>query len=228
MELSHHDAQENDALLSGDCVLGCGTTVFSDLHAYMHSLEVLKQAMRRPGQEISKIYPGHGPVIRHNAIDKIDEYIHHRNARERQIISCLRSNGVSMMMDAEGSSSSSSSSRDVRSCDDVVIEDVVEDDSGAAAASSSSSYQEKSISIVMSAETTTMSEAVPVTTSSSSPSSSSRWMSSWDIMSAVYAEQHLSIVLKASAQHNVRHHLMKLEKDGRVERRWPDLWRACV
>lgn len=86
--------EEDHALLSGDCVLGCGTAVFDDLFEYMKSLERLKHLMiKRQGtpKEISTIYPGHGPVIRQTALQKIEEYIHHRNARELQILKELQS-----------------------------------------------------------------------------------------------------------------------------------------
>ena len=90
---------EDHALLSGDCVLGCGTTVFDNLTEYMKSLNRIRgfmiqseehqQEEQRKGLPIRFIYPGHGPVIR-DAIHKVDEYIGHRKTREDQILAALQ------------------------------------------------------------------------------------------------------------------------------------------
>lgn len=94
--------KEDKALFSGDCVLGCGTTVFDDLHEYMMSLEKIRQLISqydpstKSHMTISHIYPGHGPVIRDNALSKVDEYMRHRLARETQILEYLRDKAKSV------------------------------------------------------------------------------------------------------------------------------------
>jgi endoribonuclease LACTB2 len=54
----------------------------------MTSLKNLRKLAEQ--QNIKHIYPGHGPVIMNKAIDKIDEYLSHRNHREEQILAALR------------------------------------------------------------------------------------------------------------------------------------------
>ncbi len=79
--------EEEHSLFSGDNVLGVGTTVIpaegGDLGDYMRSLARLQQEAPRA------IYPAHGPKIG-NGVAKLQEYIDHRNAREREILEALR------------------------------------------------------------------------------------------------------------------------------------------
>ncbi|ESO09559.1 hypothetical protein HELRODRAFT_73524 [Helobdella robusta] len=73
---------EENALFTGDCVLGEGTCVFEDLHSYMNSLELIKSL------NPSVIYPGHGAVVR-DPQQHVSAYIANRNNREQQIVNAL-------------------------------------------------------------------------------------------------------------------------------------------
>ena len=74
---------EERAVFTGDTILGSGTAVFSDLHAYLHSLRLI--AVEQP----SKLYPAHGSVIASEAPRRIEEYIAHRSQRESQILAAM-------------------------------------------------------------------------------------------------------------------------------------------
>jgi len=77
--------REEDVLLSGDQVLGAGTTVIppdGDLGDYLESLERLRALGSR------RIFPAHGPVVE-DPRARIDEYLAHRALRDVQILEAL-------------------------------------------------------------------------------------------------------------------------------------------
>jgi len=74
--------EEEDAMFTGDNVLGHGTAVFEDLAAYMDSLD------RMQHQFSGRAYPGHGAVV-DDGKSKIQEYIKHRHEREQQVLSLM-------------------------------------------------------------------------------------------------------------------------------------------
>jgi hydrolase len=74
--------EEDNALFTGDAVLGHGYSVAEDLSSYMASLRL----MRRLGCGTG--FPGHGDWIR-NLPRVLDMYIAQRDARERQVCAAL-------------------------------------------------------------------------------------------------------------------------------------------
>jgi glyoxylase-like metal-dependent hydrolase (beta-lactamase superfamily II) len=78
------------AVLTGDTVLGRGTTVVAHpdgaLGAYLSSLDRLHALAS--AQEIASIWPGHGPVIP-DALPALDHYIAHRRERLGQVRDAL-------------------------------------------------------------------------------------------------------------------------------------------
>jgi glyoxylase-like metal-dependent hydrolase (beta-lactamase superfamily II) len=78
------------AVLTGDTVLGRGTTVVAhpdgQLGAYLDSLDRLHRLAAE--NEIGTIWPGHGPVI-DDALGALDYYIAHRAERLQQVESAL-------------------------------------------------------------------------------------------------------------------------------------------
>jgi glyoxylase-like metal-dependent hydrolase (beta-lactamase superfamily II) len=78
------------AVLTGDTVLGRGTTVVAhpdgQLGAYLDSLDRLHRLAE--AQEIEQVWPGHGPVIE-DALGALDFYLAHRRERLAQVDAAL-------------------------------------------------------------------------------------------------------------------------------------------
>ena len=86
------------AVLTGDTVLGRGTTVVAhpdgELGAYLDSLDRLHALCSEQG--ITAVWPGHGPVI-DDALGALDFYLAHRRERLDQVrdaVARLRAGGV--------------------------------------------------------------------------------------------------------------------------------------
>ena len=79
------------AVLTGDTVLGRGTTVVAHpdgrLGAYLGSLDRLHALAE--AQEVGVVWPGHGPVLE-DALGALDFYIAHRRERLAQVREALR------------------------------------------------------------------------------------------------------------------------------------------
>lgn len=82
------------AVLTGDTVLGRGTTVVAHpdgkLGAYLDSLYRLRDLAE--AQDLRSIWPGHGPVI-DDALSALDFYLAHRRDRLEQVREALRTLG---------------------------------------------------------------------------------------------------------------------------------------
>jgi glyoxylase-like metal-dependent hydrolase (beta-lactamase superfamily II) len=79
------------AVLTGDTVLGRGTTVVAHpdgrLGAYLDSLHRLRALAE--AAEVEEVWPGHGPVIG-DALPALDHYLAHREQRLEQVREALR------------------------------------------------------------------------------------------------------------------------------------------
>lgn len=82
--------EEEQAMFTGDNVLGVGTAVFRDLAVYMDSLDKMESAVLNGG--IATLYPAHGPTIA-NASTKLNEYKSHRQQRIDQVQLVMKSAG---------------------------------------------------------------------------------------------------------------------------------------
>lgn len=96
------------AVLTGDTVLGRGTTVVAhpdgQLGAYLDSLHRLHALAE--ANELSSVWPGHGPVIA-DALAALDFYLAHRKERLEQVREALREldpsqDGLTQAVDSGG------------------------------------------------------------------------------------------------------------------------------
>src|SRR5581483_5299728 len=81
---------EDRAILTGDTVLGRGTSVVAhpdgNLGAYLDSLDRLRALADE--RDLQWIWPGHGPVIE-DALATLDYYLAHRKSRLEQVQTAL-------------------------------------------------------------------------------------------------------------------------------------------
>ncbi len=85
--------EEEGVLFTGDTLLGVGTTTVQDLGAYRQSLQTL---VALPNLKL--LCPGHGPLV-HDARERLQTYIEHRDMREVQILKVLRRGGPTASWD---------------------------------------------------------------------------------------------------------------------------------
>lgn len=85
--------EADDALLTGDTVLGRGTAVIAQdggLGDYLRTLDELRELAGATGRsgELRLLLPGHGPVLT-NPVGVLDYYIAHRRERLEQVRAAL-------------------------------------------------------------------------------------------------------------------------------------------
>ena len=76
------------ALFTGDVIIGTGTVVIAPPNGDMRAYQRTLTRLRDDYADAAVIYGGHGPEIT-EPLAKIDEYIAHRVARERQLVDAL-------------------------------------------------------------------------------------------------------------------------------------------
>lgn len=107
--------EEEDAMFTGDNVLGHGTAVFEYLAVYLDSLGRMQREFS------GRAYPGHGPVVE-DGPGKVREYVRHRKQREDQVLQVLRSSKKAPGQEKEGEAEEWTSMEIVK----VVYKDVPE------------------------------------------------------------------------------------------------------
>lgn len=73
---------EENAMFTGDNVLGHGTAVFENLAVYLDSLSRMREQFN------GRVYPGHGAVVEDGPA-KLDDYLRHRKQREEETLKAL-------------------------------------------------------------------------------------------------------------------------------------------
>ncbi len=76
------------ALFTGDVVAGTGFMVIAPPHGEMRTYQATLRRLRERYGDATSLYGGHGPEVR-DVRAKLDDYIAHREARERQILEAL-------------------------------------------------------------------------------------------------------------------------------------------
>jgi glyoxylase-like metal-dependent hydrolase (beta-lactamase superfamily II) len=93
------DAATGAALLTGDTVLGRGTTVVippdGRLEDYLASLQRLRDLAAAPHEAVGLVLPGHGPVLT-EPVAAIEGYLRHRRARLGEVRAALAGGAVTV------------------------------------------------------------------------------------------------------------------------------------
>jgi glyoxylase-like metal-dependent hydrolase (beta-lactamase superfamily II) len=79
---------DEHALFAGDVVLGTGTVVVAPPGGEMRAYQRTLRRLRDEHGDARALYGGHGPEVR-DVRAKLDEYIAHRELRERQVLAAL-------------------------------------------------------------------------------------------------------------------------------------------
>lgn len=81
--------EDERALFTGDVVAGRGFMVIAPPSGEMRTYQRTLRRLREEHGDARALYGGHGPEV-HDVRAKLDEYIAHREERERQILAALR------------------------------------------------------------------------------------------------------------------------------------------
>ena len=87
--------EDERALFTGDVVIGTGTVVVAPPGGDMRTYQRTLHRLRDEYGDANAIYGGHGPEVR-DVRAKLDEYIAHREGRERQVVDALAGGGATI------------------------------------------------------------------------------------------------------------------------------------